>query len=99
MGAAATKRFKIFSLMALFIFGGTLADLHLGEYSSNHKQDDQKQADTCCVACCPTHNLGPSVSLLDPTPVDKIDCELPIEITFYSEEFIASVFHPPRLVA
>jgi len=96
MISSLAKWSKIFIVVSLLGFGSTLADIHLDEFASKQSGG---QSDTCCTTCCPTHNLGPSVSLLDATPADKIDCELPIEITFYSEEFIVSVFHPPRFVA
>lgn len=90
--ALVSRFMKVLAVVSLLGFFGAVADIHLDEASP-------QQNDSCCVTCCPAHNLGPSLSLLHPAPVDKIDRELPVKITVYSEEFIASVFHPPRPAA
>ncbi len=87
---------KVLIVASLLGFCCTLADIHMDDFASSEQGE---QTDSCCVTCCPAHNLGPSVSLLDAAPIEKIDCEFPVEITFSSEEIIASVFHPPRPAA
>ncbi len=77
----------------LFGFSSMVADIHVDDLAASHHKGEK---DSCCVTCCPAHNLGPSVHFSTATPIQKIDCEFSTEIVVYSEEVVAFVFHPPR---
>lgn len=87
---------KILLPLAFFAFMGVLADIHADEYSSKQSKSNG-QADTCCVTCCPAHNLAPSTCLVISQRVERRQWNFVPEVSFHSEKIIVGVFHPPRL--